>query len=252
MQKMLSSIHIPYNNKMQTFFILFLIILFMSFFWISLLTYWFWWTRPPVIQSHEGINDIEFTINDTNEGDTVTVRVYLTTDIWRRKLWTNDTLSINDILMHAQYYNTWWASGYKYSQEISRAPKYILSLKREWKEEIVKTITPSKFLPNIPFKISQNKENIIPFISEIPIPWEKIYISFSSLSHTPIAKDNQWFLHPEFQVYGKIINNTIILTPEDLKNLLPWKMKTSLSNIIKQEDGTYVIESDMIIELVKE
>lgn len=237
---------------MQTFFIIFLIILFMSFFWSSILAYWFWWTRPSVIQPHEKINDIEYSINDTNESDTVTVRAYLSTDQWRRKLWTSDSLSINGILMHAKYYNTWLASGYEYIEKIPRSPKYVLSLKREWAEEITKVIIASWFLATFPLKLNQNTDNIIPFTSEIPISGEKIYIGFSSLSRAPIAKDANWYLHTESSIYGKIVDNTILLTPEDIKNFLPWPMKISLSNIIKQTDGTYSVQSIGNIELVKE
>lgn len=229
--------------------ILFFVIL-MSFLWGSILAYWFWWTRPPIIQSHEKINDIEYIINDTSTGDTVTVRVYLSTDTWNRKLWKNDSISINGILFHAKYYNTWLTNGYKYTQQIKKASKYSLSLKREWNEEIIKTIVPSLFSAKIPFKLYKNSDNIIPFIVDTSLIWEKIHISFSSLSHAPIIKDNQWYAHSESIIYGKIVNNTILLTSEDLKNFIPWNMKIALSNIVKQEDGTYVIVSEWNIELL--
>lgn len=236
---------------MQTFFIFFLIILFMSFFWASILAYWFWWTRPPAIQPHEEITDIEYTINDTNEGDTVKVRVYLNTLTWRSKLWENDTLRVNGILLSAKYYNSWLSVGYEYSQMIPRASEYILTLKREWKKEITKIIKASSFWASIPPQIYQNRVNRIPVTSEVPFPWEKVYISISSLTRAPIATDSRWYTHTESHIYGKVIDNTLILTPEDLKHLLPWSMKVTLDNIIKQADGTYVIWREATIELVK-
>ncbi len=223
-----------------------------SFFGISMLTYGFWWKRPTVIEPHEKINDIEYIINGTNTGNTVTVRVYLSTDKWNRKLWANGSLSINGLPIDSKHYNTWIASGDKYTHEIPKAPKYTLSLKREWEKEIIKVILAKSFSAKIPLKLYQDKENIIPFISEVPLIWEKIYINFSSLSRAPITKDANWYTHSESSIYAKIVNNNIVLTPEDIKNLLPWPMNISLGYIIKQKDGTYSIQNMEKIELIKE
>jgi hypothetical protein len=120
------------------------------------------------------------------------------------------------------------------------------------RKEITKVIIASSFSVTFPLKLNQNTDNIIPFTSEIPISGEKIYIGFSSLSRAPITKDANWYPHTESSIYGKIVDNTILLTPEDIKNFLPWPMKISLSNIIKQTDGTYSVQSIGNIELVKE
>ncbi len=246
--------HLMHNSVLiiKIPFLLITLFLIMSFFWMSILAYWFWWLRPSVVQKNETIDRIEYTINAINWWDTITATVYLNTNKWRRKLWPSDTLSINGTILQAQYYNNGIATGYKYTQELQKSQKYTLSLIREWEKEITKVIIPHTFSVSIPDKISQKKENIISYSSEIPITRNELLIWFSSLSDKPIVTDEQWTLHNESQIYGKISNNTIILKPEDIKNLLPWNMKINISTILEQEDGKYVIASEGSIEVVNE
>ena len=95
-----------------------------------------WMEGDWTIKSSEEVAHISFTVGGNNSSDSVTAVVYLRVDGSAKKLASSDTITLNERPMRAEYYNNGTANGYKYIIELKTAEEYLLSIRRESKEEL--------------------------------------------------------------------------------------------------------------------